>query len=313
MYFVCQKIWHHQKQNDQRHGANMFFWRSGRSRYELVLTSFKYGKTSNQRKVGRRHFNQKYQQSKKWENAQYIKIPKWNETAWVRVLWLCFLGRLEYIFERYPWGGYHFITITLPQYFLTYGWSKNREFPRRFQPKGGPPQPWRCSLQPTSQKHKQVTHSNGIMFPNFRLNQQISTQKSYFKKTHQPTTKNKQNTEPQPKVHPQKTLLLLLPVSLLFSWSFSSPPLLLAFRSRPAASPQPPSAASPAAATIRRASAGGRRGPWRRPRCEDEELQRPPKCWSREGGRPVKVWRYIPLFLNYSTSLAKLFVCYLFS
>lgn len=37
MYFLCLKIWHHQKQNDQRHGANMFFWRSGRSRYELVV------------------------------------------------------------------------------------------------------------------------------------------------------------------------------------------------------------------------------------------------------------------------------------
>ena len=148
----------------------------------------------------------------------------------------------------------------------------------------------------------------GSCSPNFRLNQQIPTQSHLSTKTHQPTTKkNKQNTEPQPKVHPPK-----IPSSspfCLFSWSFSSPPLLRAFRSLPAVSPQPPSAASPAAATIRRASAGGRRGPWRRPRCEDEELQRPPKCWSREGGRPVKVWRYIPLFLSYSTSLAKLFVC----
>lgn len=37
VYVLCLKIWHHQKQNDQRHGANMFFWRSGRSRYELVV------------------------------------------------------------------------------------------------------------------------------------------------------------------------------------------------------------------------------------------------------------------------------------
>lgn len=167
--------------------------------------------------------------------------------------------------------------------------------PRRFQPDRiietrVTPQPWRCSLQPT------LT---------------TSQKQNIFQKNPPTNHQKKQTLNHNQKFTPQKTLLLS--VFLLFSWSFSSPPLLRAFRSLPAVSPQPPSAASPAAATIRRASAGGRRGPWRRPRCEDEELQRPPKCWSREGGRPVKVWRYIPLFLNYSTSLAKLFVCYLFS
>lgn len=195
-----------------------------------------------------------------------------KRNCWVRVLWLCFLGHVGIHLRKTSWGG---ITSSL--------------LPRRFQPDRIIET--RANLEVFNHLNSQkITDSNGIMFPNFRLNQQIPTQNHLSTKTHQPTTKkNKQNTEP--KVHPPKKTILLLSVSFLFSWSFSSPPLLLAFRSLPAVSPQPPSAASPAAATIRRASAGGRRGPWRRPRCEDEELQRPPKCWSREGGRPVKVWR----------------------
>lgn len=243
------------------------------------------------KKSRQKTFYQKYQQSKKWENTQYIKIPNWERNC----LGKGFVALLS-LHHSFP----VFFLICKLQMIQTLG------KPRRFQPDRiietrVTPQPWRCSLQPT------LT---------------TSQKQNIFQKN--PPTNHEKNTN-RTQNHNQKFIphkkILLLSVSFLFSWSFSSPPLLLAFRSLPAVSPQPPSAASPAAATIRRASAGGRRGPSRRPRCEDEELQRPPKCWSREGGRPVKVWRCSNFFVclliiclvSYSTSrmLICLFICWI--
>ena len=74
------------------------------------LTNILIWKTWNQRKVGRRHFTRNINNPRNERTPNISKSQTENETAWVRVLWLC----------------YHFITLS--QYFSWFAnckWSKH--------------------------------------------------------------------------------------------------------------------------------------------------------------------------------------------